>query len=58
MGRFIQLTRDNGRPVFVDKDKITFVTIEDGITLIGQHGESGLGVIESLEDVIARLTEH
>lgn len=58
MGKFIQLTRETGQPVFVAADKITFVTIEDGSTLIGQFGESGLGVIESLEDVILKLTEH
>lgn len=58
MGKFIQLTRETGQPVFLATDKITFVTIEDGTTLIGQFGEAGIAVIESLEAIITMLTEH
>jgi uncharacterized protein YlzI (FlbEa/FlbD family) len=50
-------TRPDGAQVWVNPDHVTFVKAEHGVTEIHFHGNTWVGVTESLDEAIDHLIE-
>ena len=59
MPRFVLLTRPDGRPVYVNAERVTCVGVEGGrTTIVFDGGDKGdVSVTETSEEVVRRLEE-